>query len=142
MTHPRLHHAGGNGDGRGAGGPRIAHPCPGNAEREGRSYCEFLDVGKEWRGPRWQERGVEDGGKRHDDDDDDDDDDNNDNDEDARSEDVNVTTAVCRRYRAIDIVSIPVFSSRCAISVNGRRVNPMMAYDARGRGGRMTKTAK
>jgi hypothetical protein len=25
-----------NGDGRGAGGPCIAHPCPGNAKREGR----------------------------------------------------------------------------------------------------------
>ena len=37
-----------DGDGRGAGSPRIAHPRPGNAEREGHSYCEFLDVGKEW----------------------------------------------------------------------------------------------
>ena len=39
---------GGERDGRGAGSPRIAHPRPGNAEREGHSYCEFLDVGKEW----------------------------------------------------------------------------------------------
>jgi hypothetical protein len=92
-------------------------------------------VGKEWRGPRRQERGVEDWGKRHDDDDNDDENDNGDgNGEDARSEEVNVTTAVCPRYRAIDIVSIPVFGSRCAISVNGRHVNPVMAYDTRGRG--------
>ncbi len=94
------------------GGPRIAHPCPGNAERKGRSCCEFLDVGKEWRGPRRQERGAEDWGKRRDDDDDDYDD-NNGNGEDARSEDVNVTTAVCQQYRTIDIVSIPVFGSMC-----------------------------
>ena len=126
---------GGTKDGRSAGGPRIAHSYPGNAECEGCSYCEFLDVGKEWRGPRRQERGVEDWGKRHDDDDNDDENDNGDgNGEDARSEEVNVTTAVCPRYRAIDIVSIPVFGSRCAISVNGRHVNPVMAYDTRGRG--------
>lgn len=51
-------------------------------------------MGKEWRGPQRQERGVKDGGKRHDDDNNDDDDD--DNDDNARSEDVNVTITICR----------------------------------------------
>ena len=116
---------GGTEDGRGTGGPRIAHSYPGNAECEGCSYCEFLDVGKEWRGPRRQERGVEDWGKRHDDDDNDDENDNGDgNGEDARSEEVNVTTAVCPRYRAIDIVSILVVDSRRVISDDSRCVDP------------------
>ncbi len=95
-----------------------------------RQCCGFLNVGKEWWGPRRQEHGVEDGGERQDDDNDDGSDNNN-NDEDARR--LTLLPPFVDNIKPSTLSRSPsLVDVRSLLTVNAS----MTAYNARGRGGK------